>query len=568
MEDTMKRKALFVPLACLLTIVWIACSISLAGPPKHAFKPCPPKHAKKVKLEVLNPRGEVATDPPIGLFAPRVEDLNGKTIVLISTTTAAQWFFSDFEELLVQVYPEVTVIQAVASQPYFPEQDGTEPLADVISQCDTWVSGVQDMGAEEEDWAVTREQSGKPGVEVVVERLLYARERRAEANGMPTLRIATVPDLSWLEGKDGEAEMGPVVAEVFDSILEAIISPLTDAEINPEPRVVDYSPITFTGGSYSVAYEKFQKYFTDNEMGDGISLTPPTREAVDWMLTGTSRSPSEELGRMAPGYGMATIEKIAINAVMAGAKPEYLPVIIAAIEVEADENMRFYHLINAAASCVPVIWVSGPIAQELGMRAGMLHLGTGNRPNNTIGRAVSLCNLNIGWAVPSTDSGRTGRPEGYCNYVIAENMEYSPWTTYAERQGYGPEESIVTINEVMRVNRMGPSTLGGLVNLVQENGIPGGMMFNNQRWVLTIYAGLALKLAKAGFTAESLQQYIYDNVTVMAHPDDLAILVSGGLGGYSCLFWGLNSSSEHFEPDAIPFISKVIHGATLTEAGR
>jgi hypothetical protein len=572
------EETLFSALACMLAMTWVF-SISLAGPLEHAGRKSPPEFAKKIKLEVLNPRGELPTAPPIGLFAPRVEDLNGKTIALLYRTTAAQWFFSEIEVLLKEAYPDVTVIQAMAAQPYFPEPDGTEPLADVIAQCDTWVDGVQDMGAEEEDWSVTREMNGKPGVDMAVERLRLARERRAEANGMPTPRIVTIPDVPWLEGKEGPEEMALVAAAVFDSLLEAITSPLTYAEMNPEPRVVDYSPLTFSGGNYNAACEKFQQYFNDNEMGDGLPLIPPTRKTVDWMLTGTSRSPSEELGRLTPGYGMATIEKIAINAVMAGAKPEYLPVIIAAMEAIAHPTMRNYHLVNSAGSPVAVIWVSGPIAQEIGMNAGMRHLGKANRPNMTLGRAVDLCNLNIGWALPSTDCAKTGRP--FRNFIIAENVDYSPWTTYAERQGYGPKDSIVTINETMGWNRTSTSSVKGLVSIVASNGRTAGISFYNQRYMLTIYAGLALKLANEGITVESLQQYIYENARklpsgeispagdpVMADPDYLAILVSGGLDGYSSLWTGTSSSCEYWEHDAIPFISKLIYGATLTEAGR
>jgi hypothetical protein len=580
----MKKKTFVISLACLIAMIWIV-SVSMA-PPGRPWKKGPPPHAQKVKLKVLNPRGKLPTDPPVGLFAPRVQDLNGMKLALISTTPQAQWFFSEIEVLIKQVYPDVTVIQAMADQPYFPEPDGTEPLADVISECDTWINGVQDMGAEEEDWSVAREKMGKPGVEVVVERLLEARLRRCEANGMPTLRIVTIPDVPWLEGQDGPAEMALVAADLFDSILEALTSPLTYAEMNPEPKVVDYCRLTFTGGNYSVACEKFQKYFNDNEMGDGLALIPPTREAVDWMLTGTSRSPHEEIGRLTPGYGMATIEKIAINAVMAGAKPEYLPVIIAAMEVIAHPTMRNYHLVNSAGSPVAVIWVSGPIAQEIGMNAGMRHLGKANRPNMTIGRAVDLCNLNIGWALPSTDCAKSGRP--FRNFIIAENVDYSPWTTYAELQGYGPEDSIVTINETMGWNKTGSTSVDGLVNFVASNGRTQGTgsglaarsWFNN-RFILTIYAGLAMKLAKEGITVESLQQYIYENARklpsgeispegdpVIADLDYLAIMVSGGLAGYSSLWTGTSSSCEYFEPDAIPFISKLVHGATLTEAGR
>ena len=115
------------------------------------------------------------------------------------------------------------------------------------------------------------------------------------------------------------------------------------------------------------------------------------------MLTGTSRDPQEVVGVMVPRNGRCTVEKIAVNAVMAGAKPEFLPVIIAAIEALTDKAFNLYHIQNGALCSRPVIWVNGPIVKEIGMNCRSGYLGPGNRANASIGRSINLCMINLGW---------------------------------------------------------------------------------------------------------------------------------------------------------------------------
>jgi len=111
-------------------------------------------------------------------------------------------------------------------------------------------------------------------------------------------------------------------------MIDALTQPLTREETIPKPKEKEvFLPVEITAESYEAALEKFNQLFLENHWGDGLPLLPPTPERVKWMLTGTNRSPNEVIGKVAPKNGIATIEKIAINAVMAGAKPEYLPVI-------------------------------------------------------------------------------------------------------------------------------------------------------------------------------------------------------------------------------------------------
>ena len=179
------------------------------------------------------------------------------------------------------------------------------------------------------------------------------------------------------------------------------------------------------------------------------------------MLTGTSRSPNEVMGTVAPKNGTATIEKIAINAVMAGAKPEYLPVIIAAMEGLLDKEYDLLHPQTSTGHFNFVVMFSGPIAKEIDMNSWIGFLGHGWRANNTIGRAVRLSLLNLGHMWPAVnDMALVGRPSSHTLYTFAENEEYSPWEPYHVSQGYKPEDSCVTVSTVGGYGKWAVTTLG------------------------------------------------------------------------------------------------------------
>lgn len=159
-------------------------------------------------------------------------------------------------------------------------------------------------------------------------------------------------------------------------------------------------------------------------------MVPPTLDRVRKMMSGTTRSPGEVLGKINPKHGIVTIEKIAINAVMAGAKPEYLPVIIAGIETIADEDFDDLHILASAGSFTLMIAVSGPIAKEINMNSGIGFLGHGWRANNTIGRAIRLSTINLGRTWPGkNDMALTGRASPHTFYTYAENSD-NPWLPY------------------------------------------------------------------------------------------------------------------------------------------
>ncbi|NQY97962.1 MAG: redoxin domain-containing protein [Henriciella sp.] len=187
------------------------------------------------------------------------------------------------------------------------------------------------------------------------------------------------------------------------------------------------------------------EFMFDQGFSDGLPLVPPTPERVMRMLGGTSRSPQEVIAEMPPNMGEATIEKIAINAVMAGCKPEYLPVVIAALEAVCTDEFNIHGVMATTMGASPVLVVNGPIRDRIGMNSGLMALGTGNRANATIGRAVRLAIRNIGGSKPGgTDRSTLGSPMKF-TMCFAEREDRSPWAPLHVERGFKAEDSVVTV---------------------------------------------------------------------------------------------------------------------------
>src|SRR4051794_1876828 len=178
---------------------------------------------------------------------------------------------------------------------------------------------------------------------------------------------------------------------------------------------------------------------------DGLPLVPPTEERVLRMLDGTSRDPQEVLGLVPPALAAATVEKIAINAVMAGCKPEYLPVVLAAVEAVLDDSFAMHSVLATTMFVGPVVIVNGPVRRRIGMNAKGNALGQGNRANSSIGRALQLVIRNIGEGRPQeVDRATLGNP-GKLGYCFAEDEEGSSWEPLSVERGAKLGASAVTL---------------------------------------------------------------------------------------------------------------------------
>jgi peroxiredoxin len=186
------------------------------------------------------------------------------------------------------------------------------------------------------------------------------------------------------------------------------------------------------------------EFMFDQGFGDGLPLVPPTPQRVMRMLSGTRRDPQERVAVVPPNMGEATVEKIAINAVMAGCRPEYLPVVLAAMEAICTDAYNIHGVMATTMGASPVLVVNGPARYRIGMNMQLGALGQGNRANATIGRAVRLAVRNIGGAKPGgTERSTLGNPMKF-TMCFAEWEERNPWQPLHVERGFGPEDSVVT----------------------------------------------------------------------------------------------------------------------------
>ncbi|GAA5144800.1 hypothetical protein GCM10023321_01750 [Pseudonocardia eucalypti] len=183
----------------------------------------------------------------------------------------------------------------------------------------------------------------------------------------------------------------------------------------------------------------------DRGWSDGLPVIPPTPARVLRMLAGTSRAPDETVAIVPPNLVEATVEKVAINAVLAGCRPEYLPVVLAAVEAVCTDEFNAHGLLATTWGAGPAIVVNGPIARAIGMNSGGNALGQGNRANLTIGRALQLVIRNVGGGRPGeVDRAALGNP-GKVGFCFAEDEDGSPWEPLAVSRGVPAGASAVTV---------------------------------------------------------------------------------------------------------------------------
>ena len=243
-------------------------------------------------------------------------------------------------------------------------------------------------------------------------------------------KIAPLAQFDWQSLPEwrpgcGSLSVDPIIAEKLSAASEN--SPI-------RARKIDIAP----------GDDEFEFMF-DQGFSDGLPVVPPTPERVLRMLSGTSRDPQDVVCIMPPNLVEANVEKIAINAVLAGCKPEYLPVVIAAIEAACTDEFNAHGVMSTTMGASPVMVVNGPIRNKIGMNAGLSALGQGNRANATIGRAVRLALRNIGGAKPGgTERSTLGNPMKF-TMCFAELEERSCWEPLHVERGFKAEDSVVTL---------------------------------------------------------------------------------------------------------------------------
>ena len=311
----------------------------------------------------------------------------------------------------------------------------------------------------------------------------------------------------YVEGND------PITGKrLMQEVIDALTRPLTDEEKRPNAARRTPRPRLLAQDTE----ENLHRLFLENGWTDGAPIVLPTEERVAHMLTGTAADPNQIVGQMTITIGQEkleyTVEKVAVNAVMAGAGPEHLPVILA-LAASEEGSMP-----SSTTSFGRMAVVNGPIREEIGMNSGLGALSPFNHANAVIGRAWTLMTINLGDArLGETFMGSTGHNANYNNMTIAENEERSIWEPFHVRKGFKKDESVVSLFQGWSaINSMGAA---GCCRPAQEEMLLIMNAFPCIRGALTLVMDplVARHLKEQGFDdPRKLAQYLSENFKMTA----------------------------------------------------
>jgi hypothetical protein len=379
--------------------------------------------------------------------------------------------------------------------------------------------------------AISIEDMNKPTVALCNKGFFMDARSSASVKGMPGVRILleTVPPHSTVAE---EIEAG--VSAAMNDVIAALTKPLTEDEKFPKQQEVERpSRIVFKGD-----LEEVNQFFYKRGWTDGLPIIPPTEEAVAKMLEGTDLKADHIVARIIPRLGKATVEKIAINAVMAGALPTYMPVLIAGVEAAyGPKSRKGPWQLGSTLSPAPFWIINGPIRNDLHVNNSSGMLNPGDMANAAIGRAMGLIVKNIGGIRKGIeDMAVIGNPIKYTT-VIAENEEESPWEPWHVEQGFKKEDATVTqaSGNAFRIVTTNGTDDKGILSAVAQSVIGEG----NAAFYLIIPPQYARTLADAGWTKKKIEDFF---VTAMPGRSDaeggpnsyrtrgVHIIVAGGPG--------------------------------------
>jgi hypothetical protein len=500
--------------------------------------------------EVLPGEARIMVHNPLGspprivrkVPAPRPATLDGKTVYLVDSR------FDDSGKLLEQVaiwfaenLPSVT-IRTVTLAGYY-GRDDPELWAEIkanghaaivgVGHCSTCAPAVSKHAITlETDYAI-------PTVALHTSKFDKVVRSVTRMAGLPNAPLAFVPQP--VMGQSAEVLRGyvngddpitgvPVMREVIAALTVGIAS---DADMPLEfvrtgPRLLD-----------SASEDELHELFLRNNWTDKLPIVLPTEARVARMLAGTSRGAGEIVGRMQPtanrGLWEYTVEQVAVNAVMAGARPDYFPVILALASSGVTARG------STSSSGAAMVVVNGPVRHEIGMNAGIGAMGPYNHANATIGRAYGLLSQNLqGGSVPGdTFMGSLGNGYSYNSLTFAENEERSPWEPLHVQKGFQPEDSVVSIffgcrstsfglglretywrehvrDMLLAVDTVGPPTL--LLDPITARQFVDRGGFDTKAKLIRFVHDTAQMPAARYWDMQLVQNYIYPNATLGVEP--------------------------------------------------
>lgn len=509
-------------------------------------------------VTVLNPKPR--DDQDLASPSKRLASLDGAVIGFVDNSKLnADLFIARVQDGLQRKFgakPSM-VIRKLAPKELLSDDEYAELVkCDAVIQCFGDCGTSTSMNVVD---AIRFERDGTPTANVFSAAFSNAARQQAEGKGLAVLPLVEIPHPMHTAPED-------LVAERAEAAVAEIAGRLTDEGGIRAPADGEALP-----DRIELENVDDQELFHAQGWTDGLPVVVPTAEKVAAMVAAGGRDGAESLGRMPPRMREATVEKIAINAVMAGCEPRVFPAVLAACEALLEEDCKLFGVQTATNQSTPMVLISGPAAAALGVNSAGNVLGSGWRANATVGRAIRLVCRNVGGEIPHvTDMATQGQPGKY-GICIAEAESESPFEPFHVEHGYAPEDSTVTVfGGVAAPHNMftyGCETgqeimdhfIGAMTALGNNNIIfPSGPM-------VVLSPEHAGTLARDGYTKEKMRQEIFeraripvktlpkktqkgllhrrsnwfetvgdpDHIGIADRPEDIVILVAGGAGIHS-----------------------------------
>lgn len=413
--------------------------------------------------DVLSPMGQSSVD--MIEMAPRLESLDGKTIALVGGSFMASVTHVELRRLILQAFPNATVylLSEIGSAGLFPGPRVRKPQVERFQQrlleygVDAVISGNGGCGIctpKETGSCIAAEYIGIPSVMIAAPGFDTQAKTTAHNNGLPVLRVAVYPGAF---ASHTEEELKQNTREVlWPQILDMLTEPITQEEIdeNSQPEAADPQEPIFSG-----TIDEVNEFFNDMMWSDGMPIIPPTVDRVNEFMKYTDYRWNRTIAVLSPSYRSTLVWHVAINGVMAGCKPEFMPLLIAL--TKAMTSGEFRRTLGSTHAWVPYCWANGPVARQLGLDHGQGQIN--EQANVAIGRFLNLAMLNLaGYYVKQDRMGTFGYPVSWCLAEDDEACLRVGWNPYHVRQGLDLNESAITAaSTLLWGNNMPPATTDG-----------------------------------------------------------------------------------------------------------
>jgi hypothetical protein len=531
----------------------------------------------KNDITVLNPRGEIENQELV-LPSPRLQNLDGKTIGVIRFGTGSGLAEQLLPLLLEALKKRISDVKFKMWSANIAPETRAGRLQEIVSSCDAVLVMLGFTGtssARTAKDAVDIEKSGRPVAFMVTRPFRANAKFIARREGLADIALAVV----GVDSLPLPEEIPTLGLE--EKGAEDVIFALTRWVPQPEDDIgLIGKNLPFSGEDYSTAVENMEKYFLRHGWSDGYPLIPPTEKAVGRMLEGTDLPADHLVGIVEPGGGRATVEKIAINAVMAGCLPQYMPVLIAAVEAITDPAFDLREVQATSCNMAPLLIVSGPqLVEDLNINYSFSTMGPGWRANSTIGRAIRLIMVNLGQTWPGKNDMKTLGGPFKTVHLIAENeMAFKGfWNSIRVSEGFSTEQPTISVMPAMSwqpdIVQPEPPDVKMIVDYIAKQGkvkhdrLVGNWGMDN---LLIICSATFDCIRKEGLTRYEFQKALYDEiqipcveflngrdarelpafsrlpqtikekcqsgpgtlVPILAKPDNIKVCVTGGAGPY------------------------------------